>query len=144
MNFQFQNNVVARYKDGKTIKGVTHDFGPMKKIFHIVANDANGRQIHEIATSDLKALFFVKSLEGDCNHAPTLKLTEKTDKTTGALLLKIVFSDGEIFIGTTHGYTPDREGFFVVPVHKDSNNIRAYIISSAVDHVETLRYDSET
>jgi len=28
-----QNLVVARYRDGKMIRGVTHDFGPQKKHF---------------------------------------------------------------------------------------------------------------
>jgi len=34
-----QNQVVARYQDGRMVKGVTYDFGPQKKSFHVVSVD---------------------------------------------------------------------------------------------------------
>jgi hypothetical protein len=55
------------------------------------------------------------------------------------LKIKITFFDGEILIGTTHGYTPEREGFFVAPLESDSNNLRIFVISSAVKKVETWK-----
>jgi len=42
-------------------------------------------------------------------------------------------------VGTTHGYTAEREGFFVVPLEKDTNNLRIFIISSAVKQIETWK-----
>jgi hypothetical protein len=55
------------------------------------------------------------------------------------LKIRITFFDGEILVGTTHGYTPNREGFFIAPLEKDSNNLRVFVISSAVKKVETWK-----
>jgi hypothetical protein len=53
--------------------------------------------------------------------------------------VRITFFDGEILAGTTQGYTPEREGFFVVPLERGSNNLRIFVVSSAVKKVETWK-----
>jgi hypothetical protein len=138
-----QNLVVARYRDGKMIRGVTHDFGPQKKVFHVSTIEKHGRtvdgKIFEIPLSELKAVFFVKSLAGR-QGPPSLKgLMEEKLETPGLMKVRITFSDGEILVGTTHGYTPEREGFFIIPLERDSNNLRIFIVSSAVKKVETWK-----
>jgi hypothetical protein len=71
-----QNLVVARYQDGKMIRGVTHDFGPQKKVFHLSTVEKYGKTIHgkvfEIYLSELKAVFFVNLLKED-KGLPRLK-----------------------------------------------------------------------
>jgi len=57
----------------------------------------------------------------------------------GLMKVRVIFFDGEILVGTTHGYTPEREGFFIAPLERDSNNLRIFVISSAVKTVETWR-----
>jgi hypothetical protein len=114
-----QNLVVARYRDGQIIRGMTHDFGSQKKAFHVSTVEKHGRtvngKVYEISLSDLKAVFFVKSLEGR-QGPPALKgLLEEKVKAAGLMKMKITFLDGEILLGTTHGYTPERLGFFVAP-----------------------------
>jgi hypothetical protein len=42
-------------------------------------------------------------------------------------------------VGTTQGYTPEREGFFVVPFERDSNNLRIFVVSGSVKKVETRK-----
>jgi len=138
-----QNLVVARYRDGKMIRGVTHDFGPQKKGFHVSTVEKHGRtvdgKVFEIPLSELKAVFFVKSLEGR-QGPPSLKgLMEDELETPGLMKMRITFFDGEILVGTTQGYTPEREGFFVVPLERDSNNLRIFVVSSAVKKVETWK-----
>jgi len=138
-----QNLVVARYRDGKIIRGVTHDFGPQKKVFHVSTVEKHGRtvngKIFDISLSELKAVFFVKSLEGR-QGPPSLKgLMEEKLETPGLMKVRITFSDGEILVGTTHGYTPERKGFFVIPLERDSNNLRIFVVSSAVKKVETWK-----
>jgi hypothetical protein len=64
---------------------------------------------------------------------------EEKLETPGLMKVGITFSDGEILVGTTHGYTPDREGFFVIPLERDSNNLRIFVVSSAVKKVETWK-----
>ncbi len=140
---KIQNLVVARYRDGKIVRGVTHDFGPQKKGFHVSTVEKHGRtvngKIFEISLSELKAVFFVKSLEGK-QGPPSLKgLMEEKLGAPGLMKARVTFFDGEVLVGTTQGYTPEREGFFVVPLEKDSNNLRIFVISDSVKKVETWR-----
>jgi len=140
---KIQNLVVARYRDGKMIRGVTHDFGPQKKVFHVSTIERYGRTVNgkvfEIFLSELKAVFFVKTLEGRQGPPSCEGLMEEKLDAPGLMKARITFFDGEILVGTTQGYTPEREGFFVVPLERDSNNLRIFIISSAVKKVETWK-----
>jgi len=73
----------------------------------------------------LNAFFFVKSVEGR-KHRPSLRglLDQEEEETPGMIKLKITFNDGEVLYGTTQGYSLDREGFFIVPSERESNNLR--------------------
>lgn len=140
-----QNYVVARYKNGRMIKGITYDFGPQKKGFHVVELEGEGEKqggkVHEVLFSELKAVFFVKSLEGK-KGPPSLKgllEEEEEEESAGLLKVKITFFDGEILVGTTYGFNPEREGFFVIPMDRDSNNLRVFVISGAIKNIETWR-----
>ena len=132
------NLIVARYRDGRTVKGTTYDFGPQKKGFHVVPLGEEGKKVSEILFSDLKAVFFVKSLEGKQDH-PLGKEVEERPEPGGPMKVKITFLDGETLVGTTQGYTLEREGFFIVPLEEDSNNLRIFVISKAVKQVDTWK-----
>jgi hypothetical protein len=138
-----QNLVVARYQDGKIIRGVTHDFGPQKKVFHVTTVERHGKtvagKVFEIFLSELKAVFFVKSLEGRKGRPALKGLMEEKMEAPGLTKMRITFFDGEVLVGATHGYTPEREGFFIVPWEKDSNNLRIFVVSGAVKKIETWR-----
>ena len=133
------NNVVARYRDGRIIKGVTYDFGPQKRGFHVNSLGEDVGKVSEVLFPELKAVFFVKSLEGRKGPLSPKELLEERSEPVGPIKVKITFFDGETLVGTTHGYTVEREGFFVVPLEKDSNNLRIFIISSAVKQIETWK-----
>lgn len=135
-----QNLVVARYRDGKIIKGITHDFGPQKKVFHVkaVGDERDGR-VYEISFSELKAVFFVKTLEGRKEPPLQKGLAEENLEPPNLMKIRITFFDGEVLVGTTHGYAPNREGFFINPLEKESNNLRVFVISGSVKKVETWR-----
>jgi hypothetical protein len=140
---QVQNLVVARYRNGKIIRGATHDLGPRKKVFHVNTFGEGGREVggnvFEVSFSELKAIFFVKSLEGRQGSPPLKGLMEEKLEAAGALKMRVTFFDGEIIEGTTHGYTSEIEGFFIAPSEKDDNNLRIFVISSAVKKVETWK-----
>ena len=55
------NKVVIHFRDGRILKGYTYDFSPNREVFHITQAQ-NGKEMIEVSTSLLKALFFVKSL----------------------------------------------------------------------------------
>jgi len=140
---KIQNYVVARYRDGRVIKGVTHDFGTQKKAFHVVPVEEDkrkgGGKVSEVFLSDLKAVFFVKSLRGTKDHPPAKEFLEEGKNPVGSVKVKITFIDGEILIGTTHGYSAERNGFFVAPLEDETNNLRVFVISNAIKQIETWK-----
>ena len=51
---------------------------------------------------------------------------------------QVEFTDGEVLIGYTQGYSPTRNGFFVVPADIKNNNDRIYVIASATEKISFL------
>ncbi len=127
--------VVARFLDGRTIKGTTRDFGPNKDLFHLFPWGEEGDQALDIIIGALKAIFFVKSYEGNSKHVEDNSFGSA--KGQGRRIL-VHFKDGEVLGGFTMGYNPKSQGFFLTPADPDSNNIRAYIVNAAVNKVETV------
>jgi hypothetical protein len=128
------NKVVARYQDGRVLKGFTSDFLPNKEMFHLELADApHGSRPVEVRTAELKAVFFVKDFAGN----PGYKDSEEFDaaKPPVGRKIKVLFTDGELLVGTTQGYQPGRAGFFVIPADPRSNIERCYVVTAAAHRV---------
>jgi len=124
--------VVARFADGRVIKGTTQDFAPQKPMFHLyVREDAGARGI-AVKITALKALFFVKTYDGDSKHVEDLDVASA--KGPGRKIV-VTFADGEVIAGFTTGYSRDKQGFFVIPADPGSNNARVYVVTAAVKKV---------
>ena len=96
---KIRHKVVARFRDGSLVKGFTHDFSPYNDISHIT-KPRDEREALEISVSQLKAVFFVKSFQGDQEFKGKEFTKEKLSHIPG-LKLKVTFSDEEIIpIGT--------------------------------------------
>ncbi|HEY9161631.1 MAG TPA: hypothetical protein VIS94_11155 [Desulfomonilia bacterium] len=131
------NKVVVRLIDGNLIKGVTTDFFPGKDVFHVsVANAPAGTKPVEINIRNMKAVFFVKDLTGNPQHVKQNEFDPKHPPV--GRRIKVVFKDGEVLVGTTVGYHPERSGFFVVPADADSNNDRCYVITAATQDISFI------
>ena len=131
------NQVVARFADGRLIKGMTADFFPNKDVFHVSEGSASlGAEPLEIRTTELKALFFVKDLTGDPRHVERKDFDPQ--RPPAGRRIRVVFKDGEVLIGTTTGYQPGRQGFFLVPADDTSNNERCYIVTAATDEISFI------
>lgn len=125
------NRVVARFKDGSTRKGTTNDFFPNKAMFHLKSSTG---EILEIQTEELKAVFFVKSFQGDKDRRD-----DYSDAIPGGgRKVQVTFFDDEILIGYSQAYSPNRSGFFITPADLKNNNDRIYIITSAAKKVTFL------
>jgi len=128
--------VVVRYSDGRLIKGFTEDFFPNKERFHLIpANNPSGGAI-EVSMKDLKAIFMVRDFIGDPLYKERKKYVEG-EKPSGKKV-EVTFMDGEVLVGSTLGYDPKRQGFFIFPADPKSNNIRVYVVSSAAQKVRYL------
>lgn len=129
------NNIVVHYADGRVKKGFTRDFFPNKTAFHLISPQ-DPASIQEIEVSALKAVFFVKTFTGDPDHIDR-KGFDPGERMLGKRL-KITFKDGEEFYGVSQAYHPNAQGFFIIPVDKDCNNIRAFIVNSSVEKAEIV------
>ena len=128
--------VVVRYLDGKIIKGFSHDFSPNKDRFHVYPADKSSSEGTEIFFRALKALFFVRDFAGDAQYNERKEYTQE-DKPSGRKI-EVTFKDGEVLVGTTVAYDPNRPGFFFFPADPKSNNIRVFAVTTAVKKVRYL------
>ena len=134
-----RNRIVVRFKSGRRLKGYTHDFKPMVEIFHLVDQAGN---IHDIRCGDLKAVFFVKTFEGNSKYVEKKNFSEVDCTALRGLKVKLTFSDGEVIRGFSLGYGRDRKGFYLIPIDPNCNNDRIYIVTSALRDVK-LGSDAE-
>lgn len=123
------NKVVARFTDGRVVKGFTNDFVPERAQFHVYAEGALQSKAQSFNTGELKALYFVKDFKGNPEHNDR-KEFDPSRRPIGRKI-RVTFEDGEEMVGTTQGYQPSRPGFFLVPADPTSNIERCYIVSSA-------------
>jgi len=127
--------VVARYTDGRVIKGFTQDFFPNKDRFHLILNE-NPRTV-EVLVQRLKAVFFVRDFSGNSQYQERKRYLQ--GENPGGVKLEVTFADGEVLVGSTPlGYDPKRQGFFVTPVDPGSNNSKVFVVGSAVRGVRQL------
>ncbi|MCP4371452.1 MAG: hypothetical protein GY797_25530 [Deltaproteobacteria bacterium] len=126
-----QNKVVVRFKDGKIMKGNTSDFFPNKTQFHLTALSG---EMQNIDVEKLKAVFFVKTSEGDESRSDNYG----DEIAGGGRKIQVEFSDAEVVIGYTLSYSPDRHGFFMTPGDLKGNNERIFVVKSATKNVTFL------
>jgi hypothetical protein len=125
------NKVVARFRDGRLLKGKTPDFVPKNKYFHLETPDGHTTTVH---MNQLKAVFFVKDSKGNKNHQADYDNVVPG----GGMKIKVTFFDGEIVIGYSLSYFSNPYGFFMTPSDLKGNNERIFVVKSAVDNVEII------
>jgi hypothetical protein len=131
--------VVAHYLTGRIVKGFTQDFLPNKDRFHLHPSTKNPTEAGspvEILVKDLKALFFVKDFTGNAQYVERKQYIE--GEHPQGRKMELTFGDGEVIVGSTLGYDPNRPGFFVFPADPKSNNIRLFAVSTSVKKVRQL------
>ena len=126
---EISNLVVARYLDGRVLKGVTRDFSPNRGIFHVDVQD--GGNGVEMRFRQLKALFFVRTLDGDPGREDVRGFVNGPAETQHGKKIAVRFRDGEFLCGYTLSWSPDREGFFLFPADADGNNQRVFVITAS-------------
>jgi len=116
------------------VKGMTSDFHQSKQAFHVSeASTVTGGRALDIRMAELKALFFVKDFAGDAQHTESNEF-DPAQPSVGRQI-RVQFTDGEVLVGTTQVYQPNRPGFFLEPADPDSNIHRCFAMASAVQQV---------
>jgi len=128
--------VVVRYTNGKMLKGSTMDFFPNKDRFHVTAVDKPLDKPIEVIISQLKAVFVVRDFKGAPQYVERGGYQEG-EKPYGSLL-EVTFMDGEVLVGSCMSFDLKRQGFFVSPADSKSNNLRVFVVCSALKRVRQL------
>lgn len=136
---------VLRFNNGTTLKGYMKDFNP--KNDKVTVEEAKTGGTHSVRIDELKAIFFIRSFEGNSSHKEK-KLYGISGNRGHRLFIK--FNDGESLVGFLEGDVPwergfflskhgkDLRGFFILPVDLDSNNIKVFVIASSVKDVTVV------
>lgn len=107
-----------------------------------IHSSINGRGIN-VPTDSLKALYFVKSFDGDAAYAET-KFFNPAPNIEG-LWVHLTFIDGE----TTEGIVANNigfvneDGFLMKPPDPQSNNHAVYVLKSALTHFRVVGVRAE-
>jgi hypothetical protein len=126
-----RNKVVAHFKDHTVAKGVCNNFFPNKLFFNLETPSGESSRID---VKNLKAVFFTKDFEGDKDRND-----DYSHEIRGAgRRLWVEFDDGEVIVGYSLGYSPDRQGFFLTPADVNGNNERIFVVSNSTKKVEFL------
>jgi len=124
--------VIARFLDGRIVRGYTNDFHATKPHLHLTEDAASESRFVPIA--QLKALFFVREFEGDSSRVDRREFDQKAY----GRKVEVTFSDGEILLGTTMGFKSPEHPFFVHPADAASNNLRVFVTPAAARQVRFL------
>ena len=122
--------VVARFLDGRLLRGYTADFHANRPHLHL-ASEQNNDESLLVFHSQLKALFFVREFHGNPAYVEQKEFTARPQ----GRRVGVTFLDGEILIGATLNFQSSKSGFFVQPADPASNNLRVFVPMSAIRHM---------
>jgi len=137
--------IVARFRDGRLLKGFVRNFSIESDM--VILNDHKTNEEIRIPIEELKALFFVKDFEGSSQYVERKVFGIRKNLGRKAF---IKFIDKESLVGFIEGEIPwDKgfslsklgkraKGFFLTPVDGDSNNERVFVVGSAIENVTIM------
>ena len=110
------NRAVVAFLDGQRLKGYVFNFSATKENFRLFpAEPAQQKSGSDILMKDLKAIFFVKDLEGD----PENSETRGENRSIHGRKIVVTFNDGEELSGTTVAYSPQKTRVLHVPAREE-------------------------
>jgi len=139
----FEDKVVVHYKNGRILKGHTKDFNPEVDGFNLQPY-SQGETARSVALEELKAVFHVKTFEGNPDHSPSPEAVGEIPDPRYAVAMNkgkktlLEFKDGERMWGYATGVERSQPGFFFFPTDPGSNNLRVYVIRTALQNLVHL------
>jgi hypothetical protein len=138
--------VAARLNNGKVEKGYVRDFRSDAEAIVLYHPETGLNQT--IPMEELKAVFFIRSFTGDRNYREK-KAFGIRPGSGRKIFLK--FRDKETMIGFVQEPLPWRKGFslfredgttdkgfFLEPVDDESNNVKVFVVGSAIEDVTIM------
>ena len=127
--------VVVRYADGRILKGYA-DFDPDQPRLRLVPLSEPDAEGVEVSLAALKAVFFVRSFDGDPGYEESKDLYQARPPDTRKVSVR--FRDGEELVGHTRQLDRYRSGLFFTPLDPQSNNLRVFAVFDALWGVRRL------
>lgn len=140
-----REKAVVRFSSGLILKGFLKDFSTESN--EIFLEEAETYKLHPVRMEEVKAIFFVKSFEGDQDYRER-KSYANTEPKGQRLFIK--FRDGESLVGFLEGEVPwergfylsrrDKgpKGFYLLPADAETNNTKVFVVASSVDDVTVV------
>ncbi len=133
-----ENKVVAHLREGRIVKGLTHDFDSRREVFHVLPAEGGGIPVR-VRISEMKALFYVRDYIGNREYDPPPGFGVRADRGRRCV---VTFYDGEVIFGSTPDYDADGRpsdsdalGFMLYPSDSDDNNVRIFVSSKAIKEI---------
>lgn len=132
-----KEKVVLNFLDRRIMKGHLEDFSPQEN--RIVLLDQSSQK-RTVALDELKAVFFVKTFEGNKGRRESKAFVGSS---SGKRVL-VRFKDSETLVGYLEGDVPWKKGFFLEtkkggfslkPVDAGSNNYKVFVVATSVEEV---------
>jgi uncharacterized protein DUF6982/PilZ domain-containing protein len=124
--------IVVRYAEGQMLKGYTQDFSASRSQFSLWPSLTSSHQERVIVPlARLKGVFFVRDFAGNPGYIERAE----TEQAQHGRRIEVTLVDDEVISGRTLTYRPDGHGFFVIPADPLANNIRVFVVASAVRQV---------
>ena len=129
------HRVVLRHLDGQSLRGYSNDFHADRAQLHVCpAMNCPDAERLLVPIPRLKAVFFVKDLHGQADRVDA----QAFDHHPRGRKVEVTFHDGEVMVGSTLNYKANSQGFFLQPANSQGNNIRSYLVTSAIRHMRFL------
>jgi hypothetical protein len=127
--------VVVRYADGRLLKGYA-DFDPEQPCLRLAPLREPDADPLEVPVKELKAVFFVRTFEGNPGYDESKDLYQP--RPAGTRKVSVRFRDGEELVGYTRQLDRHRAGLFFTPLDSRSNNLRVFAVFDALWGVQRL------
>jgi uncharacterized protein DUF6982/PilZ domain-containing protein len=127
--------VIGKYRDGRTVRGYTNDFSPTRPYLHVSPTPL-ADETKFVSMMHLDALFFISD-----PNLPAVNEHESTagaSSTTRGRRVAMTLPNGKEIIGTTLTYSRDGSGFFVRPLDSDAGATRVFVTQSGVRNIRFL------
>jgi hypothetical protein len=121
--------IVLHFLDGEILKGTTWNFSADRPWFYLIKSTTGEKT--RVDSSQLKAIFFVKTFEGN----PLLRKNYDLSLPGLGTKVSICFKDGETTFGYTYGLNQERNGFFLFPSDRYSNNEKVFVLTAATQEI---------
>jgi hypothetical protein len=127
-------HVVGKYRDGRTVRGYTNDFSPLKPYLHVsptpLADEAKF-----VSMIHLDALFFFPDPHAGEREWEAL---ESNAAATRGRKVAMTMPNGKEMIGTTLTYSRDGSGFFVRPLDGQGGATRVFVTQGGIRNIRFL------